>query len=507
VRTRDESERAERVATFLQSACWDHHVHGKGDHRMYDRAAQRLLAEDPSIARDSLYTAIVCGDRDEVARILAADPDAARARGGARGWTPILYLSYARFTHQSTIDNALEIARLLLDLGADPNNFYMAGDARYSVLVGVAGEGEQDSPRQPYAAPLFELLLERGAEPFDIQVLYNTHFSGDILWWLELVHEHTIHSPRAAAWENSDWTMFDMGAYGSGAHFLLETAVRKRNLALATWVLAHGANPNAAPARDERRPKRSLYELAVMEDLPEMAELLVRHGAVPAVVALDQHELFLDACFRLDRDAARELLLAHPDYLESPFAMFHAARRDRPDVLDLLLDLGFSPEIQDPMGKRALHEAAANNALRAARFLVERGVDVDPRESSYGATPIGWAAHGDHTGMMDLLSQSSRDIWPLCFGGYVERVREILAEDPSIGQVVTPNGYTPLWRLPDDEQKAMQIVELLLAAGADASAKDKDGQTAADWARRRGMREVASRLEHAGRHSPAKDPG
>jgi hypothetical protein len=33
-----------------------------------------------------------------------------------------------------------------------------------NVLVGAAGEGEQDSPRQPYAAELFELLLERGAE-------------------------------------------------------------------------------------------------------------------------------------------------------------------------------------------------------------------------------------------------------------------------------------------------------------------------------------------------------
>ena len=138
----------------------------------------------------------------------------------------------------------------------------MAGDARYTVLVGVAGEGEQDSPRQPYAAALFELLLERGAEPFDIQVLYNTHFSGDMLWWLELVYKHTIDTPRGAAWKDPDWTMFDMGAYGSGARFLLETAMKKRNLPLAEWVLAHGANPNAAPARDKRFPKRSLYELA-----------------------------------------------------------------------------------------------------------------------------------------------------------------------------------------------------------------------------------------------------
>jgi len=43
----------------------------------------------------------------------------------------------------------------------------------------------------------------------------------------------------------------------------------------------------------------------------------------------------------------------------------------------------------------------------------------------------------------------------------------------------------------------MQIVELLLAADANPSTKSKGGGTAADWARRRGMRDVAARLEAA----------
>jgi ankyrin repeat protein len=490
-------QRAEQIGAFLQSACWDHHVHGKGDHHMHDRAAQRILAQDPSIARHDLYTAIVCGDRQEVERILAERPQAARERGGARGWTPILYLAYTRFTHQPTIDNALPIARLLLDHGADPNDFYMAGGAPYTVLVGAAGEGEQDSPRQPYAARLFELLLERGAEPFAIQVLYNTHFSGDVLWWLTLVYEHTIRTPRAAAWNDPDWPMFDMGNYGSGARFLLETAVKKHDLQLAEWLLARGANPNAAPARDKRFPKRGLYELALMESLPEMAELLARHGASRVTPALDETERFIDATLRLDREGAHALLVAHPDYLASPAALFEAAKRDRPDALALLLDLGFPLELQDSTGKRALHGAAASGALRAAAFLVERGAEIDPRESSYNGAPIGWAAHGDKKEMVRFLSRYSRDIWALCFNGYVDRVREILAEDPSRAKLVDENGVTPLWWLPDDERKAIQIVELLLATGADPSAHSSDGRTAANWARRRGMRDVAARLETA----------
>ena len=46
--------------------------------------------------------------------------------------------------------------------------------AFYSALVGVPGEGEQDAPPHAERDALYGLLLERGANPFDIQVLYNT---------------------------------------------------------------------------------------------------------------------------------------------------------------------------------------------------------------------------------------------------------------------------------------------------------------------------------------------
>jgi ankyrin repeat protein len=496
-RTADDAAAAQRVVTFMQSACWDHHVHGKGDHRMHDRAAQRLLTADPALARDSLYTAIVCGELDEVARLLAMQPGAARTRGGPRGWTPILYLAYTRFTHAPTIATALAIARLLLDHGADPNDFYMAGDAKYSVLTGIAGEGEQDSPRQPYAEALFDLLLEHGAEPFDIQVLYDTHFSGDMLWWLELVYARTIDTSRGAAWRDPEWTMLDMGGYGSGARFVLELAIKKRDLTLARWALARGANPNAAPARDKRFPKRTLYELALLENLPDMAELLEQHGARGTAPSLDDPEAFVYACQQVDRAEAERLLARHPEYLQSTKAMFEAAKNDRPDALALLLELGTPIEVQDATGKRALHEAAAHGALNATRFLVERGAEIDPRESMYGGTPMGWAAHGDRTAILDYLSRYSRNIWTLCFRGYVDRAREVLTTEPERARAIGDQGETPLWWLPDDDAKAAAIVDLLLAAGADPAATSRSGGTAADWARRRGMTAIAQRLEAA----------
>ena len=483
------------VTRFLQFACWDHHTHGAADHRMYDRAAQRILAQHPEIERQSLYTAVVCGNLTEVTRILAERPEAAREAGGSRGWTPILYLSFTRFTHGATIDNALDIARLLLDHGANPNDFYMAGDSEYSCLVGVAGEGEQASPRQPYAEALYELLLDRGAGPYDIQVLYDTHFSGDMLWWLKLTYRRSLALGRKADWDDPHWSMLEMGGYGSGAHYVLKVAVQKNDLALAEWALIHGADPNSNTSGHPKfRMTHTLYQTAVMMGHAEMAALLVKHRANTAAPTLDPDEAFIAACMRLDRAAASAIVADHPEYLRSHRAMFTAAGSDRPDVIALLLDLGVPLEISDAHNTRALHHAAGNNALRAARFLIERGAEVDPRETSYNARPIGWAAHGDHTEMLDFLSQYSRSIWTLTFRGYVDRVRQILRDNPELVKETDEEGNTPLWWLPDDEAKAIELVQLMLAAGADPTWKNRAGRIAADWARTRGMLEVASRI-------------
>ena len=103
--------------------------------------------------------------------------------------------------------------------------------------------------------------------------------------------------------------------------------------------------------------------------------------------------------------------------------------------------------------------------------------------------------------MIEFLSQFSRDIWRLAFRGYPDRLREVLRTEPELAKSVTEDGITPLWWLPDDEKnpldetKALTIVEILLAHGADPTLKNKSGRTAADWARKRGMRQVAQLLD------------
>jgi uncharacterized protein len=497
-----DGDRDARERRFLELACWDHRVHGRGDHRMCDRAAQRLLQQHPEIARASLYTAIVCGEVGEVARILAERPEAATEAGGPRMWAPIVYLAFTRFSHPPTVENALAIARLVLDAGADPNAFYEAGDVHYSALVGVAGEGEQDSPRQPYGQALFQLLLERGAEPFDIQVLYNTHFRADMIWWLELVYAYTRAHGRGSAWDDPAWLMFDMGGYGPGSYFILNAAISGDNLALAEWALTRGAGPNVLTSTHPKfQPQRTHYQRAMSEGLSAMADLLVRHGAMATSGSDDADTYaegaFIAACLRMDVAAVRARLASHPQYLRSHRAIFAAARRDRADVVGMLLDAGVAIEIENPQRQRPLHEAASYNALAVARLLVARGAEIDPREAEWGATPIGFAAYGDSREMLDFLSRFTKNIWALVSRGYADRLDEVLRDDPSLARVTNDDGTTALWWLPEEEAVAMRMASALIAAGTDPAARARDGRTAAERARERGMPDLARLIEDA----------
>src|SRR3954470_9199460 len=56
------------------------------------RRAKRILAAHPRIPADDLHVAATLGSRDDVRRLLAADPSRVDARAGEPPATPLLYL-------------------------------------------------------------------------------------------------------------------------------------------------------------------------------------------------------------------------------------------------------------------------------------------------------------------------------------------------------------------------------------------------------------------------------
>ena len=502
------------VNRFLEAACPDHHVRGLPDHARAQHTAVRLVARHPEIAQANFSTAIVCGDLAAVERALADRPALASTRSvgpspyramaggsgdlfrdiGAKGWEPLLYLCFTRLPLDAANDNAVTIARLLLDHGADPNAYFQAGGSRYTPLVGAIGEGEENRPPHPRRDELVRLLLDRGAEPYDNQVLYNMGFHSDYLWYLPLIHARSLQLGREGDWDDPEWTMLNMGGYGTGARWLLDRAIKNNDTALIDWCLTHGANPDSPPAPDKRFPQFTLYETAIRAGHQEIAEMLVRYGAVRTEVSIRPMEAFIAACLRMDRETVRKDLERHAEYRTAHEPLFAAAQRNRADVVAMLLDLGMSPDVQNDQNERPLHKAAYVNAVEAAEALIARGAAIDPVESSWSNTPLGAATYYHHREMIELLSPLSRDVWELTYLGKIDRLREIFAETPERARVVW-NGWTPLmWLAPHDEGLALDIVNLFLEHGADPTVRNKEGMTAAHRAEKLGMFEVARYL-------------
>jgi ankyrin repeat protein len=508
--------RAELVARFLTNACPDHHVRGGWAHAVARDTALRLLEQHPDIARENIYTAVVCGDLDEVRRILAEHPEAAKQKGGPKGsaggagtqflveplphtppfWEPILYLCFTRLATPAASANAIEIARLLLDHGADPNAYFMAGDSRYSPLTGVIGEGEEDRRPHPRRDALTRLLLERGAEPFDMQVFYNIHFHGDVLWYLEIIYEHTLQIGQGDVWKNPRWPMIGMGGYGEGARYLLGVAINHDDTTLAEWLLSRGADPNAPPP-DHRsqhgKPQFSLYEGAIRRGALDVADRLAKYGAKVTGDTISDEQRYVAAAMRLDRAELRALAQRRPELLHSTAALFAAAQGDRPDVIALLLDLGTAVDVHNDINEHALHMAAYQDAVNAAQVLVDRGAEIDPVEKNWGNTPLAAAIYGQHQRVIDLLGNDSRDVWSLTFIGRVDRLRELFREKPERAHT-SWEGITPVHRLPGDDDRALEIAKLFVEYGADVTGRNKHGLTAAEVAERRGLLRTAELL-------------
>jgi ankyrin repeat protein len=505
------------VSRFLDNACPDHHVRGGSDHVRAEHTAMRLLANHPEIATANFYTAMVCGDLQTVTRMLADDPawvarrngeasderarsggegDLVRRDWGAKGWEPLLYVCSTRLPLPAVTDNAVAIARVLLDHGADPNVYFMAGNSHYTPLVGAIGEGEEGRPRHQQRDALVRLLLERGANPYDQQVVYNIHFEGKVLWFLELIYQHAMRTGRAADWADPEWMMLNAGSYGSGARWFLETAIEHDDEVLAEWCLSHGANPNSPAGPGRRDHQHSLYEEAMFRGHTRVADVLLRYGARRSSIAVSPTQSLVSACIRNDTAAIRAEIARHPEFLRSHEPLLAAAQYDRREAAELLLDLGTPPNVESPVGERALHIAAYHDAVNVGELLIARGADVDPIGRQYDNTPLGGAMHCRSARMIALLSGHSRSAWEVGYAGHVDRLRELLTERPERARGY--DGETLLMYVPpDDETKAIAVARLLLEHGADPTIRDPQGLTAADRAERNAMYQLAALLREA----------
>lgn len=456
--------------------------------------AQRLLERHPEIIGDSIHAAVAAHDLDAVSAFLAKDAKLADQPNEFDGWTPLVRLAFTRLPNGALSRNAITIAQLLLDHGADPNALFSDGTNHFTPLTGVIGGGESNQPPHPQAQALARLLIARGADPLNGQALYNSSLGADDVIWLDLLWSETEKRGETRRWHEP---VRELPA--PPLDYLLGNAV-PRQPRRAAWLLAHGANARALNAYS----KQSLVRQAMLDGRSDLVRLLVDNGASP--VQLDGQEAFTAAVARGDEDEARRLLAGNPEFLLSPAPLFVAIRQGKPEIAALALRLGVSPNVQTRDGVCALHEAAGSDALEVVALLVERGAEIDPIERRYGSTPLGWARHQGSSAAQIYLASRSRDVEALCEAVEIERLEALFAEDPALANAPARSGEPPLFCLPDDDTSACDLVEFLLAAGADPTIRNAGGLTPAQVARERGLLDAAVLLETALLPSGEKTP-
>jgi len=452
------------------------------------RYATRILARHPEIVRGNIHAASVSGDVTEVERILSVQPAAASEHAALDGQLPLEYVCYGRLPSAAASENAVAIATALLDAGAPCQRSRPDDDnAHFQLLTGAIGAGEAGQPAHPQAEALAALLIERGADPYDAQALYNTSLGGDDLFWLDFLYARSEQRGEMGKWTetSSRWPGQPM------VDFLLIMAVHRNHIRRAQWALSHGADPRC---RHPYYATRNLHTEAIVNGNTQIADLLLQFGGLAD--ALYGHQAFQAACVRLDRDAAAKLSDSHPEYLLNPEPLLLAASRDLEEVVELLLDLGVSPDVANATNFRPLHAAASHDSARAGALLIERGAEIDPLEARFNSTPLGWAIHGENRRMMEMLGAVSRNVWALCRMGNVARLRELFAENPELART-TDQQASPFFALPDDEDRAFEIAELLLANGAEPRVVRADGTAAAEHAQKQGLDGVADLLTTA----------
>jgi len=178
---------------------------------------------------------------------------------------------------------------------------------------------------------------------------------------------------------------------------------------------------------------------------------------------------------------------------------FQAVQHNDAPALRALLQRGMDPNTRDEKGQVGLFIALRGGHLGAAETLLQHpDVDVNAANAA-GETPLMMAAlRGQVEWQRKLLARGARLHQPgwspvhyAATGPEPEALAQLLDQGAPV-DARSPNGTTPLMMAARYGSEAS--VQLLLARGADAKARNDQRLGAADFARLAGRERLAERL-------------
>jgi ankyrin repeat protein len=402
--------RANPIAAFIEAAIW----HGTLE------AAEAILAAHPEIARNSIHVAAILGDDAAVRQFISTDPRNVTKKEAPYDGDALVYLCLSKYLRLDKTRSAafVRAAMALLDTGADPNTGFTAKDEYgdfETALYGAAAVAQH--------AELTRLLLERGADPNEVETPYHVPESYDNAALKVLVESGKLNADSLTMMllRKADIHDYD------GVKYLLE----------------HGADPN----RMTRWHYTALHQAVRRDNRIELIDLMLDHGADPTV----------------------------KNGVDGKSGIAMAARRGRSDVLWTFARRGFPmPMPYDGVEHLIVSVCAARGGMAGARALAQQFQQLANAGSLTKSSEL--------RAIRELLAQGSTVLAEFAGNGNPKGVQNLL----DIGVPVDARyDGDPYFNIAKDSTalhvaawKAWpKTVKLLIERGANVNAQDAKGRT------------------------------
>jgi ankyrin repeat protein len=300
----------------------------------------------------------------------------------------------------------------------------------------------------------------------------------------------------------------DIDAYGSDGTQALLWVIRVQDTALARRLLDAGADPNLANRYD-----LTPLALAVQLDEIELVRLLLDAGADPSVPDAAGEPLLFTATRNGSVAVAKTLLAAgvEVDATDANYeqtALMVATRERQAEIARLLLDAGADFSRQTSAGAEPRARLPAENAGSKGEGIVRGGwPEHGMRAPIPGAkTPLLYAAREGSAEIAAMLVEAGADIELADANGTTPLLSAIINNNMETARVLIEAGaninavdwygQTPLWAAVDvrnldvngptrengvDRAAVLELIELLLAQGADVNAQTREYPPERRW--------------------------
>lgn len=275
--------------------------------------------------------------------------------------------------------------------------------------------------------------------------------------------------------------------FGDYGYTPLHSASYSGELKVAELLLEHKAVVNAKDLQD-----RTPLHIAVWNEHKALAEFYLKRGAkidIYIAVGLGMME-------RVAKELKADSKLVNARHQDGTMLLHWAARTGQKAIAELLLANNAAVNAEGRIdlfkegwgGQTPLHEAVIGKHKDIAELLLTRKADVNARDDGEQTPLFYFAIHGGPNGMLRLLLSHKADInarslgeTPLHYAatfGSKDVVEQLLANGAEVN-VQDNHGQTPLHEAARRERP--DIVEVLLAYKAEINARDKEGRTPLTW--------------------------